>query len=223
MPFTKISTSSSWKTRNCNAATSAPAGMVTSRRSQISPLVQGVFGVTPGVFGTPNGPGPLFQLPSLNAGRAQSSAGRWVVYRQVTACCRDVGTTSVNLPASCTVRFPRTPRSMPHPSASSFRLLQRPVSGWSVAEGPAPVRKPANPGSYQISVSRCRWMSPALWKRSRISESFSPRMMSFTTLGCSRVVLPAADDGVEDLDQVEHVLVDLAAGRGGRGRRSRAA
>ena len=27
-------------------------------------------------------------------------------------------------------------------------------------------------------------MSPALWNRARISESFSPRMMSLTTFGC---------------------------------------
>jgi hypothetical protein len=36
--------------------------------------------------------------------------------------------------------------------------------------------------------------------------------MSFTTFGC-RAYAAAADDGVEDLDQVQHVLVDLAAGR----------
>ena len=33
--------------------------------------------------------------------------------------------------------------------------------------------------------SRCRWMSPALSNRWRIRLSFSPRMISFTTRGCS--------------------------------------
>src|SRR5687767_5821873 len=43
---------------------------------------------------------------------------------------------------------------------------------------------PQAAGQSHSRFSRCCWMSPALWKRLRIRESFNPRTMSFTTLGC---------------------------------------
>ena len=72
-----------------------PAGRVTSRRSQMSSVLQVVPTAMPGVPRVPNPPGPSFQPRASKPGSVQPDGGFSVVYCQVAGWCCDVGNTTL--------------------------------------------------------------------------------------------------------------------------------